>query len=408
MEEMLIKCFEVSKNYHLSWLDLALSIFGNFLGKQKIFATNRVVKAVQQVSVTINPGERVGIIGANGAGKTTLLRMIAGLMEPTSGQVEVEGHVNCVMTLGAGLHEDLPGRENIYIDGEIQGTSRKEISERIDDIIKFADLGEFIDYPVKTYSSGMKARLAFAMIAHIEPEILIIDEALSVGDVNFSAKASAKMKEMCAKGKIVVIVSHSMGAIVDTCNRCLWMDQGRVVMDGAPLEVTKAYLETVMAQEEGVIRNKLKNRPVNGAASQEGFAISSMNFLDEQGQAKVFFNVGEDLTISFVISCPRALSRPNFALRFIRADGIVVTENLSGEDGFIPELVEGESEIEIKSGPIRLGKGFYEVVLQLIDAADQDRKILAASSEVIKVENFYYTYENPIYFHQVSWGINQG
>jgi len=406
MDEMHIICNEVSKNYHLSWLNLALSVCGNLLGKQKIFATNRVVKAVQKVSVTINRGERVGIIGPNGAGKTTLLRMIAGLMEPTSGRIEVEGHVNCVMTLGVGLREDLPGRENIYIDGEIQGTSRKEISERIDDIINFADLGEFIDYPVKTYSSGMKARLAFAMITHIEPEILIIDEALSVGDVNFSAKASAKMKDICAKGKIVIIVSHNLGAIMDMCNRCLWMDQGRIVMDGNPFEVTKAYLETVVTQEEGGIRDKMKSRLVNEQTSHDDFAIRSMQFLDKQGQAKVFFNVGEDLTISFVIYCPRALARPNFALRFIRSDEIVVTENLSGEDGFVPELLEGETEIWIKSGPIRYGKGLYEVVLQLTDATNGEGTILAALSEVIKVENFYYPYENPIYFHRVSWGIN--
>jgi len=131
-----------------------------------------------------------------------------------------------------------------------------------------------------------------------------------------------------------------------------------------------------------------------------------MQFLDKQGQARVFLNVGEDLTISFVIYCPRALARPNFALRFIRSDEIVVTENLSGEDGFVPELLEGETEIWIKSGPIRFGKGFYEVVLQLTDATDGEGKILAALSEVIKVENFYYPYENPIYFHSVSWGIN--
>lgn len=403
---MFIRCDNISKNYHLSLIDLAVSFFGNLLGRQNIFATNRVIKAVQDVSLRVNQGERLGIIGANGAGKTTLLRLIAGLMAPTSGDLQVEGHVNCVMTLGAGLHEDLPGRENIYIDGEIQGRGRREISEKIQEIIDFADLGEFIDYPVRTYSSGMKARLAFAMITHIEPEILIIDEALSVGDVNFNAKASARMKEMCDRGKIVIIVSHNMGAIEEMCNRCVWMDQGRIVMDGDPAEVTRAYLETVIEKEEAILRSKLQDQ-ARQAPDGEAYKIAALQFRDGDQNNKIFYNVGEELNVCFTVQCSQPIAQPDFRLLFRRTDGIVVAENSALEGGLALTDLQGEAEIMIRVGSVLLGKGTYGVELQMVDASNRPEKILATHRGVIRVENFYYPYENPIFFHAVNWSVNQ-
>ena len=198
--------------------------------------------AVQTTTLTVHAGERLGIIGPNGAGKSTLLRIMAGLADPSSGQIDVEGRVTAIFTLGLGLREDLRGRENIYVDGELQGKSRAEVAEVVDDIIAFTDIGEFIDRPVRTYSTGMKSRLAFAMLIHINPEILIIDEALSAGDCLFAAKAYRKMQEICDRGMITIIVSHTMQNVLDLCTRCLWMENGRVVMDGDAAEIGRAHV----------------------------------------------------------------------------------------------------------------------------------------------------------------------
>jgi lipopolysaccharide transport system ATP-binding protein len=252
---------KVSKVYTVSKASDGITLLQAFRRRPGSTYENKIKNiAVNDVSLTIKQGERVGIIGHNGAGKTTLLQIIAGLAAPSSGSVIVQGHVNCVMTLGIGLREALSGRENIYIDGELNGKLRSEIDTVIDKIIEFADLGKFIDLPVRTYSSGMKARLAFSMIVFIEPEILIIDEALSAGDAKFSAKASTKMKELCAKGDILIIVSHSMAAIVEMCDRCLWLDHGRLVMDDIPEKVTKAYVDAVRKTEEEKIRTRFQQR----------------------------------------------------------------------------------------------------------------------------------------------------
>lgn len=230
------------------------------LGRASLAHSLATKAALDNVSLQIDSGERVGIIGRNGAGKSTLLHLIAGVAEPTSGQLRIDGHVTSILTLGVGMREEMTGRQNIYLDGEVQGRSRNEIDAVIEEIIEFAELGEFIDRPVRTYSTGMKSRLAFAMISYIEPEILLIDEALSVGDASFSSKATKKIREICASGKIVVVVSHGMSSIREICNRCLWLDNGRVVMDGDPQTVTEAYVKAVREADEAKLLEKFQSQ----------------------------------------------------------------------------------------------------------------------------------------------------
>lgn len=206
--------------------------------------------AINQLTTHFNAGETIGIIGKNGAGKSTLLSILAGVSQQTDGEVQIQGKVTAVMTLGVGLRDDLTGRENIYLDGELQGKSSAEINALMDEIIAFAELGDFIDKPLKTYSTGMKSRLAFSLLVGIEPEILIIDEALSAGDAFFAEKAAKKINELCKKGKIVILVSHAMATIATMCTRCLWLDKGQVVMDGAPNTVIQAYLKSVREDEQ--------------------------------------------------------------------------------------------------------------------------------------------------------------
>jgi len=322
--EYCVSIQNLQKIFEISIFQKSLSLLRILFSKrnsQTLVVRKNTIRAVDGVSLEITEGERVGIIGRNGAGKTTLLQMISGLAVPTSGIIEVKGHVNCVMTLGVGLREDLNGRENIYIDGEVNGKSKGEIGRIIDDIISFADIGEFIDYPVKTYSTGMKARLAFALIVFIEPEILIIDEALSAGDAQFSIKASAKMKEICSKGKILILVSHSMDSIVSMCNRCIWMDQGKIVMDGDPEIVTKAYVSAVRKEEERKLKSRLQD---NSKILVQGHEITHLEFVDKEGISRKIYNVGEEMTIKFGVKCEQIINKPDFKISIERNDGILL------------------------------------------------------------------------------------
>ena len=198
-------------------------------------------RAVDGVSAAIKKGEVVGIIGRNGAGKSTLLKMIAGVLTPTDGKIRLHGNIAPMLELGAGFDHDLTAKENIYLNGAILGYSRKFIDDRMDAIIDFAELRDFIDQPVRTFSSGMMMRLAFAIATQVDPEILIVDEILSVGDSHFRQKSEGRMREMMSGGTTVLMVSHVLGQIRSLCDRVIWLDHGRVVMDGDAKTVCDAY-----------------------------------------------------------------------------------------------------------------------------------------------------------------------
>lgn len=199
--------------------------------------------ALQDVSLAIRPGDRVGVIGPNGAGKSTLLRVIAAVRRPSAGTVTVRGRVAPLLALGFGIHGELTGRENIILQGAFMGHSRRKMQARIEDIAAFAELEAFLDVPVRTYSTGMASRLAFAVATDVDPDILLIDETLSVGDERFRAKCHERMAAFRERGKTFLLVSHSLGELVETCRRVVWVSDGRIVLDGRADEVTAAYLE---------------------------------------------------------------------------------------------------------------------------------------------------------------------
>jgi len=204
----------------------------------------RLVPAVKDLSFDLYHGNVLGIIGANGAGKSTLLRAIAGILPPTEGRIMVNGKVSTLLSLGVGFDRRLTGRQNITLGGLASGLSRPEIKERAERIIDFAELPEgFIDMPMRTYSAGMGGRLAFSVAVHLEPDILLIDEALSAGDAKFKEKAAAKMAELCGQARTIVLVSHGLGAILEMCNDAIWMDKGKLMMRGSPDEVADAYTD---------------------------------------------------------------------------------------------------------------------------------------------------------------------
>jgi ABC-type polysaccharide/polyol phosphate transport system ATPase subunit len=198
--------------------------------------------ALRGVTLNVYPGEVVGLVGPNGAGKTTLLKTLASIVGPDRGRLRVRGTVGCLLSFGVGFNASLSGRENIYLNGSILGLTRRKIDERLDDIVEFSELGQFIDAPVRTYSAGMKGRLGFSIAVNIDPDVLLLDEVLSVGDAAFRAKAGSILDRFRGENKTVVIASHSMDLIKRSCTRAVWLDRGQIRMAGDPSEVAQAYL----------------------------------------------------------------------------------------------------------------------------------------------------------------------
>lgn len=332
--------------------------------------------ALSDLTLSIREGERIGIVGRNGAGKSTLLQMLAGITEPTSGHLNISGKVTAVLTLGVGLREDLTGRENIYLDGEAQGKTHEEIDAHVSAIIEFAELGKFIDLPLRTYSTGMKARLAFAVITQIEPEILIIDEALSVGDAAFSVKAGKRISQLCAQGAIVLIVSHSMQSIRDLCNRCLWLDAGNLLMDGPPQVVTEAYIESVRKADEG--DHLTRFRELVGANSYiSEFALGEM-YLSSVGENFSQLLSGKPLQIDCKLSMSKSSSLGEFILRCIRLDGALISE-----EKILLDQTPKKFNLRVTYPCFNLAPGLYRLQLEWVDTQGEKRAECSAIIEVV-------------------------
>lgn len=237
---MKIKVENVYKTFDV-YLDKANSL------KEKLLFWNRNNKekreVLKNINLTINEGEAVALIGVNGSGKSTLLKLMTKIIYPNKGKVETYGKLTSLLELGAGFHPDFSGRENIYFNASIFGLTRKEIDNRLEQIIEFSELGKFIDNPVRTYSSGMFMRLAFSVAINVDAEILLVDEILSVGDQHFQEKCLNKMKELKAEGKTMVFVTHSLNSVRELCNRAVWLHNGEIRIDGEPEKVIEEYLK---------------------------------------------------------------------------------------------------------------------------------------------------------------------
>lgn len=239
-EKLAIKVSNVTKSFKVFY-DKPSTLKERLVFWNKKKAENREV--LKNINIEIKPGETVALIGTNGSGKSTLLKLMTKIIYPTKGKIKVNGKLTSLLELGAGFHPDFTGRENIYFNASIFGLTKKEIDERIDEIIAFSELEEFIDNPVRTYSSGQYMRLAFSVAINVNAEVLLIDEILAVGDQHFQEKCFAKLNELKNSGKTIVIVSHSMGAIKELCNRAIWIFEGEVRKDGKVKEVLDEYIK---------------------------------------------------------------------------------------------------------------------------------------------------------------------
>lgn len=240
-EDYAIKCTDVHKNFKL-YYDKANTLKERILFFKKRNKSN-VHEVLKGINLEIKKGETVALIGVNGCGKSTLLKLMTKIIYPTTGKIDVNGKITSLIELGAGFHPDFSGRENIYFNASIFGLSKKEIDKRVNEIIEFSELKEYIDNPVRTYSSGMYMRLAFSVAINVDADILLIDEILSVGDIRFQEKCMVKMHELKKEGKTIVLVTHSMGTVESFATRAVWLHEGLIRKDGKPKEVIKEYLK---------------------------------------------------------------------------------------------------------------------------------------------------------------------
>jgi homopolymeric O-antigen transport system ATP-binding protein len=342
--------------------------------------------ALKDVSFEVEPGEVIGIIGRNGAGKSTLLKILSRITEPTSGRAEIHGRMGSLLEVGTGFHPELTGRENIFMNGSILGMTHREIARKFDEIVAFSEIEQFLETPVKRYSSGMYVRLAFAVAAHLEPEILIVDEVLAVGDVVFQRKCLGRMREVSrGGGRSVLLVSHNMAAISSLCERAVLLDQGRVLVSGRVEEAVKAYHE-LMQDGEAATRTSLEH--LNGPYRHDKF-FRSVAILDAAGEATRVVPVGSAFRVRIGLACPYPLDYP--------AVGVGIDDSLGQRllslhtpisDRSITR-VEGRCELECLVRAFPLAPGDYSVKLALsINGHDVDSIERAITFSVVNAEAF--------------------
>jgi lipopolysaccharide transport system ATP-binding protein len=321
--------------------------------------------ALKDVSFEIRRGERVGIIGRNGAGKSTLLKILSRITEPTTGRVEIRGRVASLLEVGTGFHPELTGRENIYLNGAILGMTRREIRSKFDEIVDFAEVEKFLDTPVKRYSSGMYVRLAFAVAAHLEPEILVVDEVLAVGDASFQKKCLGKMEDVAEReGRTVLFVSHQMAAISRLCNRCLLLGEGRVIMNGAAESVISNYMCTgqQVAFSEDLSTQRRK-------AGLQNIYFRTLEIYNNDDRVQGVIQTGSSVTLRVMLGLRGACSidpqSSRIAVGFFNDNGVAVV--LSSE---MLDDINNSSEKAVTSASFKLHKnpltpGLYRIVLFL-------------------------------------------
>jgi len=347
---------------------------GNVLGGLR---PDEAFEALQGVSFDVVAGKTFGIIGRNGSGKSTLLKLIAGIGKPTRGSVRVTGRVSALIELGAGFHPEISGRENVFINGMMLGLSKAQIASRFDDIVRFAELEEFIDAPVKTYSSGMYMRLGFAVAINVDPDVLLVDEVLAVGDETFTHKCLDKFAELRRRGKTVLLVTHSLDMVTRFCDEALWLDGGVVRAQGDPKRVIDTYLMDVARAENDAMTNP--NRQIPKARSEGGTDMPADLSKAGEGrwgsreveitavelrtgdQATRVFESGTPMEIRLRIRANRAVSDFAFGVGLFNAEGVCCYGTNTHIEGARPQTLSGEAEVGFAIDHLDLVEGSYKL-----------------------------------------------
>jgi lipopolysaccharide transport system ATP-binding protein len=372
MSQEVIRFEDVSKQYRLGSVGTGTlshdlnRLFAKIAGKddptKKVGVVNTLhnrdgeyVWALQNISFSLNDGEVLGVVGKNGAGKSTLLKLLSRVTAPTTGLIKVKGRIASLLEVGTGFHPELTGKENIFLNGAILGMTKKEIKSKFDEIVEFSGVGKYVDTPVKRYSSGMYVRLAFAVAAHLEPEILIVDEVLAVGDAEFQKKAIGKMQSVSKSGRTVLFVSHNLTAVEQLCTRGILLQNGMLALEGPINEITTAY------KKASVNENELKR---SGTRHAE---LKKYELLNQAGVVADEFYLGESLKVRAFFEAREAIDYTDFSLD-IRNDANEFIGHITNADGLfeIKSLIKGEERsIEVTVRNLSMAPGTYYISLWL-------------------------------------------
>jgi ABC-2 type transport system ATP-binding protein/lipopolysaccharide transport system ATP-binding protein len=322
--------------------------------------------ALRDVSLEVERGTTFGLIGHNGSGKSTLLKMLAGIYRPTSGSVAVNGRISALLELGAGFHGELTGRENVYLNGAILGLSRKQIDASMDKIIDFAGIEDFIDSPVKVYSSGMYVRLGFSIAVTVDPEILIVDEIIAVGDEEFQRKCFDHLFELRRQGTTIVLVSHGLGVVTDLCDNALWLDHGRMRAIGEVRDVVDEYLQDVNKKEAARGGDADESSGPIRLGSGE-IRVNELEYLDGSGAAVPFLTAGEPCTVRMHYEATKDIPEAVFGLGFWHESGINVSGPNSGYGDQAFKVGAGAGHVDFRIDRLPLQPGMFLVSTAVVD-----------------------------------------
>jgi len=348
-----IKTENLSKRYQIGQREAAMQLrvvlTRMLLSPLRVFhhAPRETFWALKDVSLEVREGEVLGLIGRNGSGKTTLLKILSRITQPTAGWAEIHGRVGSLLEVGTGFHPELTGRENAYLSGAILGMRKNEITRKFDEIVSFAELEKFIDTPVKHYSSGMYVRLAFAVAAHLEPEILLVDEVLAVGDINFQKKCLGKMGDVARAGRTVVLVSHQLGQIRRLCRRAVWVDGGQIRRDGPASEVVSAYEAAMSAGDRS------SPSRVNGVAKKAHFVRWEMG--EPGGESSHALNTLNPVMVRFVLEVNAPIRRGVHGVALYNAERQIIW----GRAAYELDLAVGTHEFTYQFPILPLRPGGY-------------------------------------------------
>jgi ABC-type polysaccharide/polyol phosphate transport system ATPase subunit len=326
----------------------------------------RRFNALNEVNIKVNRGEVFGLIGPNGAGKSTLLKLVARVLRPTHGRVLVMGRVAPLLEVGAGFHPELTGRENIFLNGAMLGFSRQEMQEKYPRIVEFAELGDFIDAPLRTYSSGMSARLGFAVATDTQPDILIVDEILSVGDEAFQHKSFERIQAIKAQGATIMLVSHTMSTIETMCQRAAWLHHGKIVSIGTAKEVVDRYLGRVFDEETAHLIEE-NRRGFHPTAGNDHIQISRVKILNNQDAEQHIFYTGEPMKVQIEYTTYQPVSSLEVGIAIHRQDGVHITGPNTTFDGLEIKAEPGPGGVVYSIPYISLLDGLYNITVALVN-----------------------------------------
>ncbi len=328
--------------------------------------------ALKDVSFEIKRGDRVGIIGRNGAGKSTLLKVLSRITEPTQGRISIKGRVASLLEVGTGFHPELTGRENIYLNGAILGMSKAEIKKKFDEIVAFAEVEKFLDTPVKRYSSGMYVRLAFAVAAHLEPEILVVDEVLAVGDAAFQKKCLGKMEDVGREGRTVLFVSHNMSAVRQLCNKAYLLAMGKIAYFGTSSEAIIKYMEGAVS-----LFDKINNQKIYNHLQSDGRVEIEKIIINNKPNVEVLVSIYDKIKISIDYSVKAAINKLEFFVLIYSSDGEVQLSlfQRDSQNYVVPQATKGTVNLEFQNclmpGRYFISAGIFDQNKQFVDWVEQ-------------------------------------